>query len=165
MLFGGRAGRTRLKASEAGFFRPDAEQAEIDGLAGVNPFFLGIELFITVADLVGGAVGEADGLRAIRSDLPKIEFVVKDDRGVIFGPTRKAEGRFLLDGPIGFAVDKSGRNIFGDVDDSARGGVDGPVVIIVEIEKIAAAGTFFDVVVVVEAVLDFGASAGGNVDE
>src|SRR5213076_2089079 len=134
MLFGERAGRAGLKASETGFLVPDAKQAEIDSLAGINPVFIGVKFFVAVADLIRGAVGEAHGFRAIGRDLPKIEFVVEDDGGVILGPTGDAEGRLLLDRKVGFAINESRWSAFGDVDDGVRGGVDGPIVVVAAIE-------------------------------
>src|SRR5207248_851320 len=98
-----------LKARETGFFRPDAKQAQVDGLAGVDPFFFGIELLVTMPDLVSGAIGEAHGACAVGSDLPEIEFVVENHGGVLFGPASDAKGRLLLDGPVGFAVHESDR--------------------------------------------------------
>src|SRR5215472_7002109 len=165
MLLGKGTGRAWLQASEAGFFRPDAEQTEIDGLAGVNPFFFGIELFVTMADLLGGTIGETDGFRAVGGNLPEIKLVVKDDSGVIFGPTGDAKGRLLLDRKVGLAVDESGPRTLGDVHNGARGSVDGPVVIIVEVKEVAATGTLLEIVVVVEAVLDFCADTSGDVHE
>src|SRR5438874_494171 len=165
VFFGESARCTGLEASETGFFVPDAKQAEIDSLAGINPLFIGVKLFVAVADLIRGAVGQAHGFRAIGRDLPKIEFVVEDDGGVILGPTGDAEGRLLLDRKVGFAINESRWSAFGDVDDGVRGGVDGPIVVVAEIEEIAAAGAFFKIVIVVEAVLDFGAGARGDVDK
>src|SRR5690242_2998179 len=165
MLFHERARGAGTKTGEAGFLRPDAKQAEIDGLAGVNPLLFGIELLVAMTDLIGSAVGETNGAGTVGSDLPKVKFVVEDNGRVVFGPASNAEGGLLLDGPVGFAIDENGRDVFGDVDDRVRGGVHGPIIVFVKVEKIAAAGAFFQVVVVIEPVLNFGAGAGGQIDE
>src|SRR5215471_5480580 len=124
-----------------------------------------IEALVAVADLIGSAVGEADGAGAIGGDLPQIEFVVEDDSGVVFGPASDAKGRLLLDGPIRFAVDERGLGALGDVDDGMGCGIDGPVVVVVEIEKVAAAGTGLEVIIVAEPLLNVGTRAGSDVDE
>src|SRR5262252_5795273 len=165
MFFRERAGCTGLEAGKAGFFRPDTKQTEIDGLASVNPFLFGIELFVAMADLLGRAVGDAHGFRAIGSDFPKVEFVVEDDGGVILGPASDAEGRLLPDGKVGLAVHKGSGRSFCDVDNGLSGGGDGPKVVVAEIKEVAAAGAFLKVVVVAEAILDFGASAPGYVNK
>src|SRR2546429_3865087 len=118
-----------------------------------------------MADLIGRTVGQPYGARAVWSNLPEVKLVIKKDGGVILGPTSDAERRLLFDGPVGFAIDESGWSVFGDIDDRARGGVDGPIVVVVKAEEVAAAGTFFEVVVIVEMILNFSARAGGNVDE
>src|SRR5690348_9972974 len=153
MFFGESAGRNGLEAGKAGFFRPDAEQAEVDGLAGVNPFLFGIELFVAMTDLIRGAVAEARGFRAVRRDLPEVEFIVEDDRSVVFRPAGDAERRFLLDRKVGLAINKGSGGSLGDVDDGVRGGVDGPKVVVAEVEEVAAAGTFLEIVIVAQAVL------------
>src|SRR5439155_15107293 len=84
-------------------------------------------------------------------------FGIEERGGVILGPSGGAERRLLFDGPVGFAIDESGWSVFGDIDDRARGGVDGPIVVVVKAEEVAAAGTFFEVVVIVEMILNFGA--------
>src|SRR5438105_15413339 len=98
MFFSEGAGSTGLEASETGFLRPDAKQAEIDGLAGVDPFLFGGQFLVAMADLVGGAVGVTDGVGTVRRNLSEIVFVVDDERGVILAINRNAVGRLLVGG-------------------------------------------------------------------
>ena len=154
VLLGETAGAIGLETRKTRFFRPYAEQAEVDGLARVDPFLFRIKPFVAMADLIGRTVGQPYGARAVGSNLPEIKLVVKKDRGVILGPTSNAERWLLSDGPIGFAIDESGWSIFRNIDDRMRGGVDGPIVVVVKVEEVAAAGTSFEVVVIVEMILN-----------
>src|SRR6266568_1213638 len=106
-----------------------------------------------MTDLIRGAVGEARGFRAVRRDLPEVEFIVEDDRSVVFRPAGDAERRFLLDRKVGLAVNEGGGGSLGDVDDGVRGGIDGPKVVVAEIKKVAAARAFFKIVIVPERIL------------
>src|SRR5690606_387967 len=59
---------------------------------------------------------------------------------VVLGPRGDAEGRLLLDGEVVPHVDERGGDVTGDVRRPAAGEVDGPVVVVLEVEDVAAAG-------------------------
>src|SRR5207249_4014770 len=95
-----------------------------------------VQPHVAMADLLSRAVGQTRGARSISRNLPEIELVVKNHGLVVLGPTGNAESGLLLDGHIRLAVDKRGWHVLRDVDYRPRGGVHGPIMIVLQIEKI-----------------------------
>ena len=77
---------TGIEPRVAGLLGPDAEEAEMDRLAGVDPLFVGIEPRISMPDLLGRAIGQPRGARSVRGHPPRVELVVEDHGLVVLRP-------------------------------------------------------------------------------
>ena len=68
-------------------------------------------------------------------------------------------------GEIGFAIHEGCFDFGGNVDRGVRGGVDGPILIVLQVEEITAVRARFQLAIFDEAIVNLRAGAGGRIDQ